>query len=77
METYTLTNNFHNSSVRVRAQATQHIWSEIEITLTDSQKKRTKRVLCGVSGCACSGADGTRGRQTHDNGRYTSDLIIW
>ncbi len=51
----TLTNEFHNTSARVRIRAGD--------TLTARRLRDIKRRLCGVDGCQCSGADGTRGRQ--------------
>ena len=76
MNTYTLINNFHNTSVNVRAEGIQHIWSEIEISLTKNQIKRTKKALCGVAGCTCSNAAGIRGNQVHWKGANSSTLIV-
>ncbi len=52
METITLENNFHNSSIALRPSK--------EGRLSASQVKRTKKTLCGITGCTCSGALGTR-----------------
>ncbi len=54
MKKITLTNDFHNTELNVVPQNGK---------LSVSQIKRAKRALCGVSGCACSGDIGTRGRQ--------------
>jgi len=52
----TLTNDFHNTSVRLRANIGDH--------LSDSQIKRAARVLCPVSDCCCGQNElNTRGRQ--------------
>ena len=63
MRTFTLRNDFHNTSVNVRCQGIQYTPYEIEITLSESQKKRTKKALCGVQGCTCSDETGMRGEQ--------------
>ena len=59
----TLTNDFHNSSVRLNADVRRET-----AYLTTSQVKRAKQQLCGVAGCRCSNDAGTRGRQALPNG---------
>ena len=49
----TVQNAYHNTRASVRPGK-----------LTPRQVERTKRALCGVSGCRCSGPLGTRGPQT-------------
>lgn len=55
METITLTNDFHKTAVNLRVSGN---------SLSASQIKRAKKVLCGVADCCCSGALGTRGTQS-------------
>jgi len=55
MPLITLSNEVHNTTARVRIHAGE--------TLTAHRLRDIKRRLCGVDGCQCSGADGTRGRQ--------------
>ena len=52
----TLTNNFHNTEINIRA--------DVGDTLTHSQVSRSRRALCGIADCSCSGREGTRGPQT-------------
>ena len=52
----TLTNDFHNTTVRLGVPS-------IPCELTISQVRRARRHLCGVAGCTCSGILGTRGVQ--------------
>lgn len=49
----TLTNDFHNTSVNLRANMGD--------TLSASQVRRARNSLCGNSDCTCSGDLGTRG----------------
>jgi len=56
----TLTNNFHNTTCRVNC--------EVGLVLTPNQRKRAWRKLCGIKGCTCSDATGTRGRQVQPDG---------
>lgn len=66
--TITLTNNFHETSVRLRMGD--------DGRLSPSQVRRAARVLCGISTCTCGGDLGQRGPQrgireieiTHDGG---------
>ncbi len=52
----TFTNDFHNTSVRLRAGLGDY--------LSDSQIKRAARVLCPAADCFCGhGEINTRGRQ--------------
>jgi len=50
----TLSNDFHNTEVTVLVKDNR---------LTNRQIDRARRALCGIAGCTCSGATGTRGRQ--------------
>jgi len=52
----TLTNNYHNTSVSLRADVGDY--------LTQSQISRARRELCGMSDCECSSSIGTRGHQS-------------
>jgi hypothetical protein len=49
-------NDFHNSSVSLRAEPGQ------ELSL--SQIRRAQRTLCGISDCLCGGSIGQRGEQS-------------
>lgn len=51
----TLNNNFHGSSVSLRAERGQ------ELSL--AQVIRARRILCGIEGCTCGGNLSERGRQ--------------
>lgn len=51
--TYTLYNDLHRTSVRVRAT--------LGAKITDRQARRINAALCGVRGCGCGGALGVRG----------------
>jgi hypothetical protein len=53
----TLKNDFHDSETIIRRPASGK--------LSDRQVKRSKKILCGVSGCTCSGPGGERGTQDH------------
>jgi len=63
MSNYALTNDFHGTTAIVRCEGLSHIHNEVEISLTDSQKRSLKNRLCGVKGCRCSGDDGLSGTQ--------------
>jgi hypothetical protein len=52
----TLTNDFHNSSVSIRAT--------VGDLLTPAQIRKAKATLCGINGCACGGPLGERGEQS-------------
>jgi len=52
----TLTNNYHNTSVNLRASVGDY--------LTQSQISRARRELCGMSDCECCSSLGTRGQQS-------------
>lgn len=54
----TVTNDFHNTQVTLRAREGE--------ALTDSQIRRARRELCGVAGCMCGGAIGERGTQDYE-----------
>jgi len=51
----TIRNDFHNTEVSIRAN--------IGDELTESQIKRARNELCGISGCTCGGPIGERGHQ--------------
>lgn len=51
----TLRNSFHHTEVRIRAS--------YGVDLTPSQIRRSRLVLCGISGCTCGGILGERGPQ--------------
>lgn len=54
-----LTNDFHNTEcVVIPKKIMSHIYNEIEIHLSASQKKRAWRKLCGMDDCLCSGLVG-------------------
>lgn len=53
-----LTNDFHDSSVIVvgellRTDSYDDGESTVVVRLTDSQRRRAERVLCGISECSC------------------------
>lgn len=73
MKSVTLTNDFHNTSVRIRCEVLSHIHNEAMIYPTAGQIAKAKKALCGISGCTCSGDDGTRGRQEHNGKRLIVD----
>lgn len=52
-----LNNDFHNTSVKVRAEVLNH-GTHCETSLTCFQKQRTRNKLCGISGCKCGGLRG-------------------
>jgi hypothetical protein len=49
----TLQNDFHNTSVSLRAKRGQ------ELSL--AQVRRARRILCGITACNCGGTLGQRG----------------
>jgi hypothetical protein len=53
--TITLNNDFHGTSVNLRANGDR---------LSAGQVAKARRTLCGVAGCRCSGKTGMRG--AHD-----------
>ena len=54
----TLTNDFHNSSVRLLA------WQvDGKLRLTPSQVRHAKKILCGNYKCTCGDTFGCRGNQ--------------
>lgn len=67
-QTITLTNEFHNTSVNVRAT----VDSTGRVTLTKSQVDRAHRTLCGIGGCTCGDVAGCRPMQVFEyaQGRY-------
>lgn len=69
MNEYTLTNDFHNTTVKVRCESLSHIHNEIEIKMSKGQMRKCWEVLCGIDSCTCSGIAGTRGVQRDDRGR--------
>jgi hypothetical protein len=54
MTMLTLTNDFHNTEVKLRLRGNR---------LSPRQVKRSARALCGIAECTCSGALGQRGEQ--------------
>lgn len=50
----TIQNNFHNTSTTIRKAG----------RISESQERRIRKALCGVSGCTCGGALGERGPQS-------------
>ena len=70
MKTITLRNDFHNTKARVRAELLEFKALEydpprkvVAAILTESQYKRAKRKLCGMSDCKC---ETLRGPQEHE-----------
>ena len=55
----TLTNNFHHTSVTLRARR-----SPRGMVLSRRQVLRARRELCGCEGCTCGGPLGERGNQS-------------
>lgn len=51
----TITNNFHNTSYRLRAT--------IGAELSAAQIRRSRKALCGMHDCTCGGPLGERGKQ--------------
>lgn len=75
MRTYTLRNDFHNTSVNVRAEGLSHIYNEVEIKLSKSQIERACKSLCGIKDCTCGDDCGMRGPQlTNDGKRIIIDM---
>jgi hypothetical protein len=60
----TISNDFHNTTTRTRLGRK-----------SEKQMKALKRRLCGVAGCTCSDAIGSRGPQPQTDGRKL--LIEW
>lgn len=56
MQTFTITNDFHNTSAVVRVDDSG--------VLSDRQRRRVRKVLCGIDGCTCGGELSERGQQT-------------
>lgn len=63
----TLKNDFHNSSISIRAELGQ--W------LSKSQIARARKALCGITGCTCGGNLGERGKQSVQVDAEASDRI--
>lgn len=61
----TIRNDFHNTEVSIRAN--------IGDELTESQIKRARNELCGISGCTCGGPVGERGLQ---DGFFVEQIYI-
>lgn len=53
--TYTIRNDFHNTSARVRADRDGRINAR--------QVRRVRSILCGMADCKCGGSLGERGPQ--------------
>jgi hypothetical protein len=64
MKTIELKNNFHNTGVALRVELLDH-GTHLETTLSESQMKKSKKALCGIKGCTCAFAAGTRGSQKY------------
>ena len=61
MTTYTLTNDFHNTSATVRPVAiTEGRFAGMH-KISRKTALRVRAELCGVSGCTCGGNFGERG----------------
>jgi len=68
MGLYTLKNDFHNTSVRIRCEGVGQFRGETTIRLTARQSKRASRALCGIPDCKCAMQDcGIRGPQRTDD----------
>ena len=74
MQTVTLTNDFHGTSVNLRCEVLSHIHNVSTIYPSAGQVKKSKAALCGIAGCTCSGEDGTRGPQEHNGKRLVVDV---
>ena len=78
MRLYTLTNDFHNTSTRVRCEGVSHVAGEATIRLTEAQSKRARRALCGDPDCRCADQDcGIRGPQQTADGQRLVVLEPW
>jgi len=55
----TLSNNFHNTSVRINAN--------IGDELSPAQIRRSRRALCGLADCSCGGPLGERYGENSEN----------
>jgi hypothetical protein len=73
MQTVTLTNDFHGTSVNLRCEVLSHIHNVSTIYPTAGQIKKAKKALCGIECCTCSGDAGTHGHQEHDGKRLIVD----
>jgi hypothetical protein len=58
-----LTNDFHNTEVILNAKVLNH-GTHLETTLSKYQMRKARRELCGIEGCTCGFAAGTRGFQS-------------
>ena len=54
----TLSNDFHNSEIRLRARQIAG-----NLRLTPSQVRHAKKSLCGILNCTCDDTFGCRGKQ--------------
>ena len=68
--TITLRNNFHNSEVNVRI-------AEWGATLTESQAKRVRKELCGLSECTCGAVRGPQGHTDGDDYFHIEAISDW
>ena len=73
---FTIRNDFHNTSVKVRCDALQHIHNEIEISPSVSQIKRIHRELCGMSDCTCGGICGPQSATVTARNGQTVELRL-
>ncbi len=69
MNSYTIRNDFHNTSVTIRCEGLSHLHGEVVISPNRRQLARMKKALCGIKGCQCSGDDGKRGNSFTDDGK--------
>ena len=65
----TLVNDFHNTFVNLDVEVLSHIHNVAVAYLSVGQIRKSKRELCGIRGCTCSGDVGTRGPQSLENGK--------
>ena len=65
----TLTNDFHNSSARVLVGLGN-------TELSESQIRRIRSKLCGISGCTCGGVLGQRGPQPLAIREYAPGKVV-
>ena len=67
-----LTNDFHGT------KHTLHVSETAEyIFVSRRQAERSRKALCGVSGCKCGGALGERGKQKRPLTPYSKRLPSW
>lgn len=67
-QTITITNNFHNTTARLRVPDSGSI--------TKRQYQRAMRKLCGISDCTCGGERGSRYQLVKDSGSYEPSYYV-